>query len=305
MFAPPQLIETKVVGRLPESFHVHGRTSGRYANRKYYLEGPAMARDGTLFFTDVPWGRIFQMEPDGEISLFVEYDGEPNGLKIHKDGRLFVADNRNGIMIIDPISKKIEPFVKRVANEAVRGPNDLTFSKSGEIYFTDQGNSDLQRPNGRVVHVTADGAARVLLTDIPSPNGLVLSPKEDFLYLAVTRTLSVWRVPLDIPPGMIGTSPVGSTGVFLQLSGGGGPDGMAVDSAGNIVVAHSGFGSVWVFSPIGEPLYRIKSEVGYSTSNIVYGGPDRRTLYITESSSGSILTAQMPTPGEKLFADLD
>ena len=304
MFAPPTLIETRVVARLPESFYIHGRTSGRYANRKFYLEGPAMSRDGTLYFTDVPWGRIFQMTPDGEISLFVEYDGEPNGLKIHRDGRLFVADNRNGIVIIDPISRKVENFVKRVANEGLRGPNDLTFSKSGEIYFTDQGNSDLQRPHGRIVHVRENGDARILLADIPSPNGLVLSPKEDWLYIAVTRTLTVWRVALDIPPGMAGSSPVGSTGVFLQLSGGGGPDGMAVDTAGNIVVAHSGFGSVWIFSPIGEPLYRIRSDVGYSTSNIAYGGPENRTLYITESSSGSILAAELPVPGEKLFGQL-
>lgn len=302
MFNPAQLIETRVVGRLPDRFHVHGRVSGRYASRKFYLEGPAMARDGTLYFTDVPWGRIFAMAPDGSIELFLEYDGEPNGLKIHKDGRFFVADNRNGIVIIDPVSKKVETFVNRVANEGLRGPNDLTFAKNGDIYFTDQGNSDLQRPHGRVVHVAADGTPRIILTGIPSPNGLVLSPREEYLYVAVTRTNSVWRVPMDIPPGMVGMSPVGSTGVFLQLSGGGGPDGMAVDAEGNILVAHSGFGSVWVFSPIGEPLYRIKSQVGVSTSNIVFGGDDYRTLYITESSSGSILTARLPVPGEKMYA---
>lgn len=304
MFQPAQLIATRVLAKLPERFYVHGRTSGRYASRKYYLEGPAMARDGTLFFTDVPWGRIFTMSAAGEIDLFVEYDGEPNGLKIHRDGRIFIADNRNGIMILDPASRRIEPYVTRVANEALRGPNDLTFSKTGDLYFTDQGNSDLQRPNGRIIHVDAGGRPRVLVADIPSPNGLVLSPKEDWLYIAVTRTLQVWRVALDIPPGMVGSSMVGSVGVFLQLSGGGGPDGMAVDTAGNIAVAHSGFGSVWVFSPIGEPLYRVKSDVGFSTSNVVYGGPDRKTLYITESSSGSILAADMPVAGEPLLADL-
>ncbi|QTH20129.1 SMP-30/gluconolactonase/LRE family protein [Rhizorhabdus wittichii] len=304
MFNPPQLIETRVVARLPESFHVHGRTSERYGNRKYYLEGPVLGRDGLLYFTDVPWGRIFRMTPDGEISLFVEYDGEPNGLKFHRDGRLFVADNRNGIVVIDPISRKVEVLVKRVANEGLRGPNDLTFSKSGDLYFTDQGNSDLQRPHGRVIHVADNGDARILVTDIPSPNGLVLSPKEDWLYLAVTRTLTVWRIAMEPSPGLAPSSPVGTVGVFLQLSGGGGPDGMAVDSAGNVVVAHSNLGSVWIFSPIGEPLYRIKSEVGHATSNIAYGGPDNKTLYITESSSGSILAADLPVAGEKLFGQL-
>jgi gluconolactonase len=302
MFSPPTVIPTEVIAQLPTKFHVEGRESGRYGRRKYYLEGPAVDRSGTLYFTDVPGGRIFTMSPAGEIELVVEYDGEPNGCKIHRDGRLFVADNRRGIVTVDPSSRAVETYVDRVANEGLRGPNDLTFSNDGDLYFTDQGNSDLQRPHGRVIHVTADGAPRVLLTDIPSPNGLVLSPGEDFLYVAVTRTLSVWRVAMDIPPGMRGSSPVGQTGVFLQLSGGGGPDGMAVDEAGNILVAHSGYGTVWVFSPVGEPLFQIKSEVGYATSNIAFAGPGSSDLYITESSSGSILKATLPTPGVVMYA---
>lgn len=157
----------------------------------------------------------------------MEYDGEPNGLKIHKDGRIFIADNRNGIIVLDLATKRVEPFVTRVANKRLRGPNDLSFSLIGDLYFTDQGNSDLQRPNGRVIRCKTDGASEIILTDIPSPNGLVLSPKEDFLYTAVTRTNNVWRTPLEVPPGMVSNSPVGTTGVFIQLSGGGGPDGMA------------------------------------------------------------------------------
>ena len=113
MYAAPPVIETKLVGRLSPDMHITGRVSGRYGTRKLYLEGPAMARDGTLYFTDVPWGRIFRMTPDGEISLFLEYEGEPNGMKFHKDGRLFVADYSRGILTIDIATKRIEPYFLR------------------------------------------------------------------------------------------------------------------------------------------------------------------------------------------------
>lgn len=302
MFAAPPVIQTKLLARLPEKFHVSGRVSGRYASRKYYLEGPALARDGTFYFTDIPGGRIFQITPDGELSLFLEYNGEPNGLKIHKDGRLFIADYRNGIMVVDLKTKKMEPYCTQVANERLHGPNDLTFAINGDLYFTDQGNSDILRPNGRVVCVRPDGFAQIIMEGIPSPNGLVLSPDQQWLYLAVTRTNCIWKVPIEVPPGLVGQALVGTTGVFIQMSGGTGPDGMAVDEAGNLVVAHTGMGCAWVFSPLGEPLYRVNTCAGLSIANIVYGGEDRKTMYIVESATGSILTAQMPVAGQTMYA---
>lgn len=305
MFAAPPVIETRLLARLPESFHVSGRISGRYGGRKFYLEGPALARDGTFYFTDIPGGRIFQITPDGELSLFLEYDGEPNGLKIHKDGRLFIADYRNGIMTVNLKTKKMERYCVQVANERLHGPNDLTFAVNGDLYFTDQGNSDILRPNGRVVRVKSDGSPEIIMEGIPSPNGLVLSPDQQWLYLAVTRTNSIWKVPLDVPPGLVGQAKVGTTGVFIQMSGGTGPDGMAVDEAGNIVVAHTGMGCAWVFSPLGEPLYRVNTCAGLSIANVVYGGDDRKTMYLVESATGSILTAQMNVPGQTMYSLMD
>jgi gluconolactonase len=303
MFAPPPVIETRQVARLPASLHVEGRVSGRYEARKYYLEGPAIARDGTLFFTDIPGGRILRLTADNQIEIFLEYEGEPNGMKIHADGRIFVADNVYGIVWIDPETRRLHRYCDRVMNERLRGPNDLTFAMNGDIYFTDQGNSDIQRPDGRVIRIDSrTGRGEILLTDIPSPNGLVLSPDEAFLYVAVTRTNAIWKVPLTVPPGLLPTAPVGTSGVFIQMSGGTGPDGLAVDEDGNLVVAHTGFGAAWVFSPIGEPLWRVNSCAGLSVANVVYGGQDRKTLFIIESSTGSVLAAQMPVAGQRLFS---
>ncbi|MFC5502628.1 SMP-30/gluconolactonase/LRE family protein [Lysinimonas soli] len=302
MFGAPPTIQATTIAILPERFHVAGRVSGRYESRPFYIEGPSLSRDGTLYFTDIPGGRIFSLAPGGDVELFIEYDGEPNGTKIHRDGRIFVADNKRGIVAIDPETKQIETIVDRVANERLRGPNDLTFALNGDIYFTDQGNSDILRSHGRVIRVTSEGETAILLENIPSPNGLVLSPDEKFLYVAVTRTNAIWKSPLTVPPGLIPTVPVGTTGTFIQMSGGTGPDGMAVDQDGNIVIAHTGLGCAWLFSPIGEPLLRINTSAGLSVSNVVYGGPENRTLFITESSTGAIMTAEMPVPGHLLFS---
>ncbi len=305
MFAAPPVIETRLLARLPEHFHITGRTSNRYGNRKYYLEGPAFARDGSFYFTDVPWGRIFRISPDGELSLFLEYDGHPNGLKFHRDGRLFVADYRNGIMVVDMQTKKMETYVDEVANERLHGPNDLCFADNGDLYFTDQGNSDIQRPHGRVVRVRADGRTEIIAADIASPNGIVLSPDNQSLYVAVTRTNAIWKLPLEMTPGLYGNAHVGTSGVFIQLSGGTGPDGLAVDAKGNLAIAHTGLGVLWLFSPLGEPLARVNTCAGLAIANIAYGGSDGRTLYIVESATGSILTAQMPVAGHKLFSHMD
>jgi gluconolactonase len=77
---------------------------------------------------------------------------------------------------------------------------------------------------------------------------------------------------------------------------------MAADIRGNLVVCHVGFGAAWVFSARGEPIWRIESCEKLLTTNCCFGGPDNRTLFITESATGSILRAELPEPGRPLYA---
>jgi gluconolactonase len=246
---------------------------------------------------DVAWGRIFRITPDGRVELFTEYDGEPNGLKIHRDGRLFVTDFRHGLMVVDPVTRAVTPLLERATLDRFKGLNDLVFASNGDMYFTDQGLTGLHDPSGCLYRLRADGRLERLLDNIPSPNGLVLNQAENVVYLNVTRGNCVWRVPL-LPDG----TPY-KVGVFIQLSGGlGGPDGLAIDSAGNLAVAHIGLGTVWLFSHLGEPLARIRSCAGLATTNLAYGGPDLKTLYITESDSGSVLCVRLEVPGSTMFS---
>jgi gluconolactonase len=303
MFKAPPEIGTEVFTRIPDQYRKSGQLSperilaGKGSLKTdCYIEGPAFDRNGNLYIVDIAFGLIYQINPQGSVKLLSEYDGEPNGLKIHQDGRIFVADHKNGLMLLDPQSGEIKPFVERYKTESFKGLNDLVFSKNGNLYFTDQGQTGLQDPTGRVFSLNAQGNLHCLLNNVASPNGIALNPEENFLYIAVTRANSVWRAML-LPDGSITR-----VGNFIQLSGGSGPDGLAVDQAGNLYVAHAGLGTVWKFSPQGEPLLRIHSCAGKMTTNLAFGGKDNQDLFITESETGSILRARMDTAGLTPFS---
>lgn len=291
LFLPPKEIDTTVFARLPESFHKDDGRDWSLVNNKgmetpSFLEGPCFDADGNLLVVDIPHGRIFSIAPDGTFSLVVAYDGEPNGLKVTPDGRLLVADYRNGIIAIDPASGTVTPLVQRRHTERFKGPNDLFLTPDGDIYFTDQGQTGLHDPTGRVYRLSPTGRLDLLLSTVPSPNGIVLDAAGTTLYVAATRGNNVWRAPL-MPDGT-----VSKVGCFVTLMGGVGPDGLAFDAQGNLAVAHAGLGTVWVFSALGEPHYRVRSCTGLMTTNIAFG-PDGG-LYITESSSGTVLRAELP-----------
>jgi gluconolactonase len=199
-------------------------------------------------------------------------------------------------MCLDPKSGTVEPVLPRRHSERFRGPNDLVFAHNGDLYFTDQGQTGLHDPAGRVYRLTATGRLECLVDHIPSPNGIALSPDERTLYVAVTRANAVWRVPL------MGDGWPSKVGNYVQLSGGTGPDGIAVLATGGLAVCHVGMGAVWLFGPTGEPEWRIDSCAAHGTTNIAFGGSDRRTIYITESESGTILRADIPVAGLPLFS---
>lgn len=302
MFATPKEILTTVFSSMPDHLRMKNRKSGWSFGKgndhlHSFIEGPSFDREGNLYVTDIPYGRILKITPDKQWSVITEYDGWPNGLKIHKDGRFFIADHRYGVMQLDPSSGKISPVLDHVRREGFKGTNDLIFASNGDLYFTDQGQTGMQDPSGRVYRLRPDGQVDLLISNVPSPNGLALSPNQQVLYVAATRANQIWRMPLH-PDGT--TSKVGA---YIQLSGGSaGPDGIASDATGGLAVAHCGLGSVWIFSKLGEPLYRLRSCAGLSTTNIAYGGSENKTLFITESDTGSVLMAQLPEAGLGMFS---
>lgn len=293
----PRLRETEVFTRLPERFRRTGeRSAWADANRggqptDSFLEGPVFDAAGHLYVTDIPFGRLFRIDPQGEWTLVAEWDGEPNGAKFLNERELLVTDYRNGLMAVDVTRGTVRPFLDRRNSERFKGVNDLVFDSRGNLYFTDQGQTGLHDPTGRLYRLRPDGRLDLLLHNVPSPNGVALSPDERVLYLAATRGNQVWRVPLLDDGSVSKVSP------FFTSYGPSGPDGLAVDEAGRVIVANPGLGCAWVLNHRAEPETVLRSCAGSSLTNVAFGGPQRRTLYCTESVTGSVLRATLDTAG--------
>jgi gluconolactonase len=293
LHVPPRLIETTAFSAMPDHFRRKGvRTDWADANRpgqptECFIEGPSFDADGNLYIVDIPFGRIFRVAPDATWLLVVEYDGWPNGLKIHPDGRVLVADYRHGIMALDVKAGRMQKVLTARNSESFKGCNDLHIADNGDIYFTDQGQTGLHDPTGRVYRLRPDGRLDCLIDTGISPNGLVLDPTGTVLFVAMTRDNAVWRVPLMKDGG------VAKVGRFCSTFGTSGPDGLTMDQVGRLFVAHASLGHVFVFAPNGELIARIKSCTGPSCTNVAIGGAGRDRLYITESVTGTVMVADI------------
>ena len=295
-YAPPETVETEVFTAMPAELRRPIVTDWARANKggepvDCFLEGPCFDAAGDLHVTDIPHGRIFKIAPDGGWTQLAEWDGEPNGLAFHPDGRLLIADYKNGILSLDPAGGRPKPYLARRNSERFKGVNDLIVSRGGDLYFTDQGQTGLHDPTGRVFRLSPSGRLDCLLANGPSPNGLALSADESVLFVAMTRDNAVWRVPLQADGG------VSKVGRFASFHGTSGPDGIVMDAAGDLLVAHASLGAVFALSPQGEPLARIRSCRGPTMTNLTFGRTERSTLYATESQTGTVLRARWRCDG--------
>jgi gluconolactonase len=289
---PPRLIETQIFSAMPADFRRNVRSDWADANRPgaptdCFIEGPSFDADGNLYIVDIPFGRIFRISADKKWTLVVEYDGWPNGLKIDAKGRILVADYMHGIMELDARAGKMLPILTARNSESFKGCNDLHIATNGDIFFTDQGQTGLHDPTGRVYRLRASGELDCLVNTGISPNGLVLDPAEHVLFVAMTRDNAVWRVPF------MKDGSVSKVGRFCSMFGPSGPDGLTMDAAGRLFVGHASLGHVFVFAPNGELIARIKSCAGSSCTNVAISGAARDKLYITESVTGTVLVADI------------
>jgi gluconolactonase len=139
------------------------------------------------------------------------------------------------------------------------------------------------------------GRLDLLISNIPSPNGIALDLHRKFLFVAVTRANQVWRGPI-LADGTV--SKVGALRTFFGTSG---PDGMAVDAEGRLVVCHASLGGAFVLNARGEVTHFVKSPAGSTVTNCAYR-PGTAKLVLTESETGAVLEADMPSPGAPLYS---
>jgi gluconolactonase len=298
--APPREIPVRLFSRLPEAERRLRRTTWADHNRAgqpvdSFLEGPAFDAAGQLHVVDIPNGRIFRVGPSAWHCV-AEYEGWPNGMKAGPmqgahAGALLVADYRHGLLSLDPQTGAMAPVIETVMSESFKGLNDLVLHQDGSILFTDQGQSGLQDPSGKVWRLWPDGRIDRLISNGPSPNGVALNRAQTHAYVAMTRSCEVWRFALRQD------AVVGKANCFFRVPAGtSGPDGMTVDAHDRLFIANPGHGQVWGVDAHGICLFRLDcTAFGRMPTNCCFT-PDGTTLLITESQSGSVLAAEIPAP---------
>ncbi len=292
-FSPPLIVEAKILTRLPDAWRIDQRSDWAVANRQgeiidSFLEGPCFDRLGNLYVTDIPHGRIFRITPALQWQLVVQYDGWPNGLALHADGALWITDYRKGILRLDLTCGAVSPLLAHRNSESFKGVNDLTFDAQGNCYFTDQGQTGLHDPTGRVYRLSPAGKLDCLLSNAPSPNGIAVSADGKLIYLAVTRANQIWRAPL------LADGSLSKMNALQTFFGTGGPDGVALDGHGRLYVAHVSLGCIFVLATTGEVTHIIKSPAGGAVTNVALH-PDGKHLVFTEASYGVVAIAVLPS----------
>ncbi len=172
LYPAPQVIETEIYARLPTALHRTEKYSAWVEERgagplHSFLEGPSFDRAGNLYCVDLAHGRVLRIAPDRTWTVFAEYDGIPNGLKIHRDGRIFVADHRNGILAFDPQTGARTLIRDRSSNGRFKGLNDLHFGSNGDLYVTDQGKSGYDDPTGTAFRLRHTGEMELIFSGSP------------------------------------------------------------------------------------------------------------------------------------------
>ena len=253
-------------------------------------EGPSFNRDGHLFFVDCEAGVIYRVARNRKVEVFVETGGRPTGTKFHRDERLFVCDSVRGLITVDP-DGNISVLASEYEGKGLQGPNDLTISPQGNVYFTDPGDSSLENPTGNVYLYRADGSLELFDGGYALPNGAAIGPDGKTLYMAETYTRRIYRFAL----GEDGRRK--NCDLFFQLEGGLGPDGMAFDVEGNLYVAHWGKGCVAVLEAKGALLGELPT-IGMQPTNVAFWN---EALYVTEMEKGQVVRIEIGVSGLEVY----
>jgi gluconolactonase len=294
-----------------------------------FPEGPVALDDGSVLVVEIARGTLSRVTPDGRIQVVADLGGGPNGAAIGPDGAVYVcnnggfrwtreadgclrpvaqADDYSGGRIerVDLTSGRFERLYDVVEGQALRGPNDIVFDAYGGFYFTDLGKvREREIDRGGVFWGRPDGSgAHVIARPVTTPNGIGLSPDGRTLYYAETEGARLWAFEVEAP-GVVKKEgwPSPHGGRMVSAAPGGHYqrfDSMAVDALGNACVATLIKGGISVIAADGSLATHVPLPDRYTT-NLCFGGRDRRTAYVTLSGTGRLVAIDdWPIPGLKL-----
>lgn len=286
-----------------------------------FTEGPAVDADGTVYFSDIIGNRILKRSPDGTLSTFREPSGRTNGNTFDREGRLlhcegadFGPGGHRRVARTDLKTGAYEVLTERYDGKRYNAPNDICVDGHGRIYFTDPcyfDRSSMEMTDESVYRIDTDGRVTRIITQpaIQRPNGIAVTQDGKHLYVVDSCPIvgghrKIWGFDLDdrgFP---------GNQRVVFDFAPGRGGDGMRLDVDGNLWVA-AGIMTprgphettlvppgLYHISPQGKLLGRIPIGEDVLT-NLAFGGPDGKTLYVTAGKT--LFSLRMPVAGQVAF----
>jgi gluconolactonase len=258
-----------------------------------FTEGPAADMQGNLYFSDVAANKIYKMNKDGEIFVFLEPSGHANGLMFESKDKLIACQMDGQLVSINPETKKTTVLTDKYNGIRYNAPNDLVVDKTGGVYFTDplfRAPQPLPQKKQAVYYRNSEGEVTLLLDNLKAPNGIILSTDEKTLYVIPSMQKDMWAYPVT-SPGKLEEGKVFCELTQAEGKDNSGGDGVSIDSKGNLYIA-SGLG-IQVFNVKGKLLGIIKFPE--QPANVTFGGPEMKTLYVTARTS--LYSAKMEIMG--------
>lgn len=288
-----------------------------------FPEGPCFDAAGVLHVVELAGGCVARVV-DGRRAVLCRPGGSPNGAAFGPDGVLYICNNggnwpaapstggRHGFGGEPALIQRVaadgtyETVLDAIDGRPLNSPNDICFDDHGGFWFTDpvwapRGDDlmpDMTRVEpGALGYVPADGTPVWIQTGILFPNGLAVTDGGDALIVDETASGRVYRFPI------LGPGELGEPEPYADLGAGSTPDGMCFDEAGRLHVAGHGSYSVYVIAAGGGTVEEVLRFEDAEITNVCFGGPEHRTLYVTQCVNGRVATVEREIPGMRLFPD--
>jgi gluconolactonase len=274
----------------------------RLATGFAFTEGPVWhPYQRWLIFSDIPSNRLHRWLPSGELAVHRAPSNMANGNTFDRQGRLVSCEHATSQVTRTEPNGTMTVLASHHGGKALNSPNDIVVATDGAIYFTDPTygrmdyvgvKRDVELAFRGVYRFAPDsGALTLLADDFAQPNGLCLSLDETRLFINDTerRHIRVFTVASD------GTVSGGAVWATATGDGAGAPDGMKIDSGGNLYC--TGPGGIHVFAPEGACLGVIRTPE--QAANFTFGEDDLRSLFITASTS--LYRIRVAVPGLRVF----
>jgi gluconolactonase len=264
---------------LSQSVIAPGAKLEKLAGDFAFTEGATCDKDGNVFFVDQPNDRIMEWSVDGKLSTFMQPSQYANGMMFDANGNLIAcADEHNELWSIAP-DKTVTILVTKFEGKYLNGPNDVWVAPNGAMYITDPfykrkwwDHTTMALTNQPVFYLSPDRTKLFpVANDLKKPNGITGTPDGKTLYVADIQGDRTWRYDI-LTDGSL-------TNKTLAVAKG--SDGMTIDEKGNLYLCGGG---VTVFDKTGKQIDHIDVPEPWS-ANVCFGGKDRRTLFITASTS--------------------